>query len=68
MFKGYPLGSVRIFATQEILLSIHKSYLTAGVRDMVLTENYIQLQPEVRFDDRFDSEYSKTILIVIDTY
>ena len=59
MFKGYRLGSVRIFATQEILLSIHESYLLAGVRDTVLTENYIQLQPEVKFDDRFDSEYSK---------
>ena len=60
MFKGYPLGTVRIFATQQILLSIHESYLTEGFTDYVLTENYIQLPPQVKFNDMFNSEYEKS--------
>ena len=60
MFKGFALGTARIFATQEILLSIHESYLTAGFTNYVLTENYIQLPPQVKFDERFDSEYEKS--------
>jgi hypothetical protein len=60
MFKGYPLGSLRIFATQEILLALHKEAQEGDVKNIVLTENYIQFQPEIKFDDRFDSEYSKS--------
>ena len=57
MFKGYTLGTVRIFATQEILLLLNETALSEGTKDVVLTENYIQLPPQVRFDLSFKSEY-----------
>lgn len=59
MFKGFALGTARIFATQEILLSVHESYLLAGFTNYVLTENYIQLPPQIKFDESFKSEYEK---------
>lgn len=60
MFKGYPLGTVRIFATQEILLLLNETALSEGEKGIVLTENYIQLPPQVKFDLSFKSEYEKS--------
>lgn len=59
MFKGYSLGTLRIFGTQEILKAIHDEALSQGEKNIVLTENYIQLPPQVKFNDRFDSEYTE---------
>ena len=59
MFKGFALGTVRIYGTQELLLLLNERCLSKGEKGIVLTENYIQTPPQVKFDERFDSEYEK---------
>jgi hypothetical protein len=57
MFKGFALGTVRIYGTQEILLALHEKGLSEGEKGIVLTENYIQIPPDKKFDTKFGSEY-----------
>jgi len=59
MFKGFALGTVRIYGTQEILSAINDVAIAEGVNvsDIILTENYIQLPPHFKFDLSSDSEY-----------
>jgi hypothetical protein len=59
MFKGFPLGTVRIYGTEEILSVISDGAIAEGVNvsDIILTENYIQLPPHIKFDLSFKSEY-----------
>jgi hypothetical protein len=59
MFKGFQLGTVRIYGTQEILSVINDGAIAEGVNvsDIILTENYIQLPPHIKFDLSFKSEY-----------
>jgi hypothetical protein len=57
MFKGFALGTLRIYGTQEILLALHKEAQEGDVKDFLLTENYIQVTPDIKFDLSFNSEY-----------
>jgi hypothetical protein len=57
MFKGFALGTLRIYGTQEILLALHKEAQEGDVKDILLTENYIQVTPDIKFDLSFHSEY-----------
>jgi hypothetical protein len=59
MFKGFALGTVRIYGTQEILSGINDGAIAEGVNvsDIILTENYIQLPPETLYDSEIKSSY-----------
>jgi hypothetical protein len=59
MFKGFALGTVRIYGTQEILSGINDGAIAEGVNvsDIILTENYIQLPPETLYDSEEKSSY-----------
>jgi hypothetical protein len=69
MFKGFALGTVRIYGTQEILLASQDVAQECNMKDILLTENYIQLTPDIKFDLSFNSEYElikKQLIMLVD--
>ena len=69
MFKGFALGTVRIYGTQEILLALYHEAQEGDVKDILLTENYIQVTPDIKFDLSFNSEYElnkKQLISLVD--